>query len=143
MREADDLFFDVVSQIRMPAWAKGRIALVGDAAYATSFLSGQGTSVSLVGAYVLAGELSSHANHRDAFAAYEQKMRPFIEQNQALVSKGGSFMLPRTQGVIDARNERLRNPTTLSRPKNRAAHIALDLPDYQHTEPRSTQSQDT
>lgn len=143
MREADDLFFDVVSQIRMPAWAKGRIALVGDAAYATSFLSGQGTSVSLVGAYVLAGELSSHANHRDAFAAYEQKMRPFIEQNQALVSEGGIFMLPRTQGIIDARNERLRNPTTLSRPKNRAAHIALDLPDYQHTEPRSTQSQDT
>jgi 2-polyprenyl-6-methoxyphenol hydroxylase-like FAD-dependent oxidoreductase len=143
MREADDLFFDVVSQIHMPTWAKGRVALVGDAAYATSFLSGQGTSVSLVGAYVLAGELSSHTNHKDAFAAYEQKMRPFVEQNQALISEGGGFILPRTQEILDARNERLRNPTGLSRPKNRAAHTGLDLPDYRYTELRSIQPQNT
>jgi 2-polyprenyl-6-methoxyphenol hydroxylase-like FAD-dependent oxidoreductase len=130
MREADDLFFDVVSQIHMPTWSKGRVALVGDAAYATSFLSGQGSSVSLVGAYVLAGELSSHANHGDAFAAYEQKVRPFVEQNQALVTEGGSFVLPRTQEILDARNERLRNPTGMTRPKNRAAHTGMDLPDY-------------
>jgi len=41
MRAADDLFFDVISQIRMPAWSRGRVALVGDAAYAPSFLTGQ------------------------------------------------------------------------------------------------------
>ncbi|MEU3862188.1 hypothetical protein AB0F03_33375 [Streptomyces sp. NPDC028722] len=45
MREADDLFFDVVSQIHVPTWASGRVALADDAAHATSFLSGQGSSV--------------------------------------------------------------------------------------------------
>src|SRR6202020_2571609 len=50
MRKAEDLFFDAVSQIHMPAWSQGRIVLAGDAAHATSFLSGQGSSVALVGA---------------------------------------------------------------------------------------------
>ncbi|MFF5213379.1 FAD-dependent monooxygenase [Streptosporangium sp. NPDC000396] len=50
----------------MPAWSTGRVALVGDAAYATSFMSGQGSSVSLVGAYVLAGELATHGDHGPA-----------------------------------------------------------------------------
>ena len=64
MLAANDLYFDAVEQIRMPSWSKGRVALVGDAAYAPSFLTGQGTSLALVGAYVLAGELASHADHR-------------------------------------------------------------------------------
>jgi 2-polyprenyl-6-methoxyphenol hydroxylase and related FAD-dependent oxidoreductases len=54
MRTADDLFFDSVSQIRMTSWTKGRVALVGDAGYAPSFLSGQGSSLAVVGAYQLA-----------------------------------------------------------------------------------------
>ncbi len=54
MRKADDLFFDVLSQIYMPVWSKGHIVLAGDAAHATSFMSGQGSSMALVGAYVLA-----------------------------------------------------------------------------------------
>ena len=57
LETADDLYYDTVSQIRMPAWTSGRVALVGDAAYAPSFFSGQGTSLALAGAYVLAGEL--------------------------------------------------------------------------------------
>jgi 2-polyprenyl-6-methoxyphenol hydroxylase-like FAD-dependent oxidoreductase len=131
LRDADDLFFDTVSQIHMPTWSKGRIALVGDAAHATSFLSGQGSSVSLVGAYVLAGELASHTNHVDAFGSYEQKARPFVEQNQALVSGGGSSLLPRTQAMLDARNKRLReNPTGLTGPDRGAVYNGIDLPEY-------------
>jgi 2-polyprenyl-6-methoxyphenol hydroxylase-like FAD-dependent oxidoreductase len=132
LQEADDLFFDSVSQIHMSAWSKGRIALTGDAAHATSFLSGQGSSVSLVGAYVLAGELASHAHHADAFRLYEQKARPFIEKNQALVSGGGSALLPRTQEKLDARNERLRdNPVGLTGPDRGAVYSGMALPDYE------------
>lgn len=129
MSEADDLFFDVVSQIHMPTWSRGRVALVGDAAYATSFLSGQGSSVALVGAYVLAGELATYADHTEAFAAYEQRVRGFVEQNQALVDVGRSSLAPDTQELIDARNRALRS-TTVDRTDRQEAHSALVLPDY-------------
>jgi 2-polyprenyl-6-methoxyphenol hydroxylase-like FAD-dependent oxidoreductase len=129
MQDADDLFFDVVSQIHMPAWSRGRVALVGDAAYATSFLSGQGSSVALVGAYVLAGELATHASHADAFTAYEQRIRGFVEQNQALVDIGRSSLAPETQELIDARNAALRS-AAMTGDQGREAKSALVLPEY-------------
>ncbi|MFJ7276732.1 FAD-dependent monooxygenase [Kitasatospora sp. NPDC098663] len=133
MREADDLFFDVVSQIHMPTWSRGRVALAGDAAHATSFLSGQGSSVSLVGAYLLAGELASHADHTAAFAAYERKARPFVERNQALATSGGTDLIPGTQDLLDARNAALRAaPADLAGTGKRAAHNDVILPDYDH-----------
>ncbi|PPS91204.1 FAD-dependent monooxygenase [Streptomyces sp. MH60] len=137
MREADDLFFDIVSQIHMRTWSHGRVVLAGDAAHATSFLSGQGSSVALVGAYVLAGELATHADHADAFAAYERRIRPFAERNQALATGGGSAVAPATRQEIEARNALLRDPeaaarvlVTASAQEGRAAHSALELPDY-------------
>ncbi|MFF1815988.1 FAD-dependent monooxygenase [Kribbella sp. NPDC058245] len=130
MQEADDLFFDVVSQIHMPTWSKGRVALVGDAAYATSFMSGQGSSVALVGAYVLAGELATHADHAEAFAAFERRIRGFVEQNQALVEKGRSGLTPGTQELIDARNAALRSGA-MSNDELAEAKGALELPDYE------------
>ncbi|MEV5434202.1 FAD-dependent monooxygenase [Streptomyces sp. NPDC052701] len=140
MREADDLFFDIVSQIHMPSWSHGRVVLAGDAAHATSFLSGQGSSVSLVGAYVLAGELATHASHSDAFAAYERRMRFFAERNQALATGGGTVVTPTTQEQIDARNALVRDPRTAAEAmaatgaeEARAAHSGLVLPDYATT----------
>ncbi|MET7323123.1 FAD-dependent monooxygenase [Streptomyces sp. NPDC005549] len=137
MREADDLFFDIVSQIHMRTWSHGRVVLAGDAAHATSFISGQGSSVALVGAYVLAGELATHADHADAFAAYERRIRPFAERNQALATSGGSAVTPATRQEIEARNALLRDPeaaaramVTASAQEGRAAHSALELPDY-------------
>ncbi|MCA1218339.1 FAD-dependent monooxygenase [Streptomyces sp. 8L] len=132
MREADDLFFDVVSQIHMPAWSTGRVALAGDAAHATSFMSGQGSSVSLVGAYVLAGELATHDDHTAAFAAYEKTARDFAELNQALATGGGGTVSPRTPEQLAARNEALRTGAALaSESRGRAASSALVLPDYE------------
>ncbi|NDZ78765.1 FAD-dependent oxidoreductase [Streptomyces sp. SID10853] len=133
MRSADDLFFDVVSQIHMPAWSTGRTALAGDAAHATSFLSGQGSSVSLVGAYVLAGELATHADHTTAFAAYEKTVREFVELNQALALGGSATVTPRTREQLDARNAALRGGTALSsESQGRTASTALVLPEYGH-----------
>jgi len=137
MKRADDLYFDSVSQIRMPRWSQGRVALVGDAAFAPSFRSGQGTSLALVGAYVLAGELSVHQDPADAFAAYERTHRPYVEANQALAIKDDvDLLLPRTPEELDARNRML--AAFQSAPaggglddKAQAAHSALALADYQ------------
>src|SRR5262249_33890714 len=52
-----DLYFDRVSQIHMPSWSRGRIVLVGDAAFCLSLLAGQGSALAMTAAYVLAGEL--------------------------------------------------------------------------------------
>lgn len=136
MRSADDLFFDSVSQIHMPSWSKGRIVLAGDAAHATSFLSGQGSSMALVGAYVLAGELATKADYGVAFSEYERIARPFIEMNQALVTDGGTMMIPITPEALDERNAMLKaaseRPQGTGEPgeASRPVHSALKLPAY-------------
>ncbi len=87
MWAAPDFYFDMMSQVKMDSWSNGRVSLVGDAGYAASPLSGQGTSLALVGAYVLAAELkAAGGDHQAGFAAYESKLRYFVEQNQGLVS---------------------------------------------------------
>jgi 2-polyprenyl-6-methoxyphenol hydroxylase-like FAD-dependent oxidoreductase len=109
MRDADDFWFDGVSQIRMATWTSGRVAVVGDAAFAPSFMSGQGTSLALVGAYVLAGELAAAGgDHRVAFPAYERELRGFVERNQALALTGVEFLLPSTRPRIWLRNQLMR-----------------------------------
>ncbi|MFK4082569.1 FAD-dependent monooxygenase [Kribbella sp. NPDC020789] len=130
MRNSEDMFFDIVSQIHMPTWSRGRVVLAGDAAHATSFMSGQGSSVALVGAYVLAGELATHSDHTEAFKAYEQRVRGFVEQNQALVEAGQSGLAPTTQELLDARNAALRSES-VSRDDRTEVHNALTLPDYE------------
>jgi 2-polyprenyl-6-methoxyphenol hydroxylase-like FAD-dependent oxidoreductase len=135
-RKAEDLFFDSVSQIYMPVWSKGRVVLAGDAAHATSFMSGQGSSMALVGAYVLAGEIANKADHTSAFEDYEKLVRPFVEMNQALVDEGKRIMIPDTQEEIDTRNEMFRKMALeaggkiLQKDSSRQIHSSLTLPDY-------------
>ncbi|MEO3924317.1 hypothetical protein ABGB07_10715 [Micromonosporaceae bacterium B7E4] len=93
----------------------GRVALVGDAAYAPSFFSGQGTSIALVGAYVLAGELACRADHTEAFAAYERLTRPFVKVNQALADDGGRTLAPTTAAGLWLRNRMLRIAPLIAR----------------------------
>jgi 2-polyprenyl-6-methoxyphenol hydroxylase-like FAD-dependent oxidoreductase len=133
METADDLYFDHVEQIRMPAWTLGRVALVGDAAYAPSFLTGQGSSLALTGAYVLASELARHPDHRGAFAAYERKLRPFIALNQATVAEGMVGMIPATAEQLEQRSLGLKEvagTSALDGDTARPEHSALDLSEY-------------
>jgi 2-polyprenyl-6-methoxyphenol hydroxylase-like FAD-dependent oxidoreductase len=137
LRRADDLYFDTVSQIRMPRWSKGRVGLVGDSAFAPSFLSGQGTSLAIAGAYVLAGELASHEDAEAALATYERIARPFVEANQELaIREGAPSLLVRTQEKLDARNRWLAWLAKGHAPKAqndyvREVHNSLRLPDYE------------
>lgn len=87
-RKAPDFYCDAMAQIRMDQWSRGRVALLGDAAWCPSPLSGQGTSLALVGAYTLADCLArAGGDHRIAYAHYEQRLRPFVALNQALATE--------------------------------------------------------
>ena len=92
MDKSPNFFFDSAAQINMPSWSKGRVALLGDAAYAPSPVSGQGTSIAIVGAYVLAQELAKSDDIELAFKNYEEKMRPFVKRNQGLVDLSVALM---------------------------------------------------
>lgn len=127
LRDADDVFFDAVGQIRMPRWSSGRAALLGDAAHAPSFLTGQGTSLALVGAYMLAGSLADR-DHAAGFAAYERGTRDFVTLNQNLVGQGGATLFPTTARALEQRNDRLRGLSAMPAPEPRPAHSALTLP---------------
>lgn len=72
------LYFSAVGQVLAPTWSRGRIALLGDAAFCPATFGGGGTSSALIGAYVLAGELSTTRDHRTALIRYEQFMRRHI-----------------------------------------------------------------
>jgi 2-polyprenyl-6-methoxyphenol hydroxylase-like FAD-dependent oxidoreductase len=102
LRDADDLYFQQIAQVYADRWHAGRIALVGDAGYCPSPLTGMGTSLALYGAYVLAGELG-HAL-RDggdgdvpgALARHERVLRPYVEEVQKLVPGTPWIAHPRT-----------------------------------------------
>jgi 2-polyprenyl-6-methoxyphenol hydroxylase-like FAD-dependent oxidoreductase len=96
-RQAADLAFDSLGQVRLPHWSKGRVALVGDAGYCPTPLTGLGTSLALVGAYVLAGELAAAGgDHRVAFPRYEQVVRPYVTKAQQLPPGGVKSFAPDT-----------------------------------------------
>ncbi|ANZ42531.1 FAD-dependent oxidoreductase [Lentzea guizhouensis] len=85
MWEAPDFHFDAMAQIRMPSWSRDDVVLLGDAGYCGSPLSGQGTSMALVGAYVLAAELAAGVD--GAFGRYEDALRPYVTANQEMALK--------------------------------------------------------
>jgi len=101
----NDLYFDPVSQIHMDRWTQGRVALVGDAAYAPSLLAGQGSALAIIGAYVLAGELARAERLEDAFARYEALFQPFLRHKQKAALGFASSFAPKTRFGIIVRNQ--------------------------------------
>jgi 2-polyprenyl-6-methoxyphenol hydroxylase-like FAD-dependent oxidoreductase len=105
----NDLYFDRVSQIRMPKWSQGRIALVGDAAHCVSLVAGQGSALAMTGAYVLAGELARAAGrHAEGFANYENRLRAFIQAKQRGAERFAGVFAPKTRWGLFVRNHVIR-----------------------------------
>lgn len=135
MWDAPDFYFDVIGQVHMDRWSTGRVALLGDAGYCASPLSGLGTSMSLVGAYLLAGELAgAGGDHVAAFAAYERLMRPYVKQCQQLPPGGVRGMLPDSQWAISLRDLSTRimtrRPFAALMAKQAAKADTITLPAY-------------
>jgi 2-polyprenyl-6-methoxyphenol hydroxylase-like FAD-dependent oxidoreductase len=112
--DADDAFyFDKINQIRMPAWSKGRVALVGDAGYCVSPVAGMGGSMAIIGAARLADALQRHvADYETAFQEYHDRLRPFVDAVQEkAVSSGMALMFPSDESEIAERNCKLSEGT--------------------------------
>lgn len=109
MDAAEDIYFDRVSQIRMPSWHKGRVVLVGDAGMAVSLLAGEGAGLGMTEAYVLASELRRcSGDYREAFSAYEKRLRPFIAAKQSAAENFASTFVPESRFGIWVRNQATR-----------------------------------
>jgi 2-polyprenyl-6-methoxyphenol hydroxylase-like FAD-dependent oxidoreductase len=103
-----DFYFDKLCQIRMPSWTKGRIALVGDAAYCASPAAGLGGSLAIIGAAALADAFRKYPGDvYAAFREYNDSLRPFVEKVQAEAIKFGlETFAPRSEEAIRERNAR-------------------------------------
>jgi 2-polyprenyl-6-methoxyphenol hydroxylase-like FAD-dependent oxidoreductase len=112
---AYDFYFDEMSQVRLPRWSTGRVALIGDAAFGPSPMSGQGTSLALIGAFLLAHHLAAEPDPATAFGLWEKGFRPNVELNQALAAGGMSTLLPASRLGIFARNQSMRLLPLLAR----------------------------
>lgn len=107
MWASDDFYSDRASKVQMEHWSNGRAVLLGDAAFAGSV--GMGTSMALVGAYVLAGELAgAGGDYGTAFARYEQEMRAYVDLNQRPIPGGTRAFLPQTRFEVWIRNQFMR-----------------------------------
>jgi 2-polyprenyl-6-methoxyphenol hydroxylase-like FAD-dependent oxidoreductase len=135
MCAAGDFSFDVVGQVRLDRWSAGRVVLLGDAGYCPTPLTGLGTSLALVGAYVLAGELGrAGGDHRTAFRRYEEILRPYVAQGQQLPPGGINGFAPRSALSIRARALSMRAMTRWPMRPLLAGQFAkadaIDLPSY-------------
>jgi 2-polyprenyl-6-methoxyphenol hydroxylase-like FAD-dependent oxidoreductase len=108
MPHAESIYIDRVSQMRMPSWTRGRVALLGDAASCPSLLSGQGSALAMVEAYVLASELSRASSHVEAFAAYEQRLMPFLRTKQKAAERLALSFAPKNRFQLFVRNTVMR-----------------------------------
>ncbi|MEV6774010.1 FAD-dependent monooxygenase [Nocardia sp. NPDC051030] len=113
MDQAPDFFFDSISQARIDQWSRGRVVLIGDAGYCGSPLSGNGTAMAMVGAYVLAGELArSRDDYSTAYARYQEVLRPYVTECQKLPPGGVNGFLPAGRAAIAIRNLSVRAMTS-------------------------------
>jgi 2-polyprenyl-6-methoxyphenol hydroxylase-like FAD-dependent oxidoreductase len=136
---ADELYFDRVSQIRMPRWSRGRVALVGDAAFCVSLLAGQGSALAMISAYVLAGELArARDGYQEAIDRYETLLRDFIASKQRAAERFASAFAPRTKLGLAFRNLMIRAsaiPGLARMAVGRDITDKLQLPDYGWAQP--------
>ena len=109
MDKADDFYMQEIAQVKMPTWSQGRVALVRDAAYCPSPISGMGSSLAIIGSYILAGEIAAAGmNCELAFKRYEEKMRPYVTEAQNLPPGSPGIVHPQSEWGIKVLNSTLR-----------------------------------
>jgi 2-polyprenyl-6-methoxyphenol hydroxylase-like FAD-dependent oxidoreductase len=119
-----DVYMDYLTQIRMPSWSAGRVFLTGDAAWCVTPLGGGGTSLAMVGGYVLAAYLRQ--DPAKAGQRYEQWMRPLIDDAQKLPPGTPGLFYPRSAPGVGALRlaARIGSTRALRRLTSRIGHVA-------------------
>jgi 2-polyprenyl-6-methoxyphenol hydroxylase-like FAD-dependent oxidoreductase len=140
MDSAPDFYFHVIEQIKMSKWSNNRVVCLGDTAYAPTPLTGMGTSLAIMGAYMLAGELSKleeGVHPSRAFDAYEDKFRPYVEKSQEIPPFIPTIMHPGTvwkrwllQSVISGISRVVRIPWVKSKLGDPSNDEDFPLPHY-------------
>ena len=129
-----ELYFDRVSLIRMERWSRGRVALVGDAAFCVSLVAGQGSALAMISAYVLAGELAdADGRHEQAFDKYEAFLRAYIDTKQRGAERFAAVFAPKTHWGLWFRNHVIKTfaiPGLARFAVGRDIIDTLQLPDY-------------
>lgn len=97
LENTQDFYYDVLRQVKMDRWSKGRVVVTGDAAWCATPLGGIGTTLAVVGAYVLAGEVATKGIHSEAFAAYDRILRPYVEKGQGVPKVAPKMAQPHTR----------------------------------------------
>ncbi len=132
--KVDDIYFDSISQIRMDAWAKGNVALIGDAAACPSLIAGEGAGFALAEAYVLAGELHRHGDDTArAISRYQSRLQAVVARKQKHAESLAASFVPRTALGVCARDYATRLMRLPVFPKllmGRYFHDEMALPEY-------------
>lgn len=133
MSSAKNFYFDSASQIRMPSWSTGRVALVGDAGAAPSFLAGQGSALAMIEAYTLAAELARTDDYTEAFARYEERLAPLVRSKQDAAVGLGLAFAPKNRFQLFVRNTVLKMmglPKVPELVMGRSFHDRVELPAF-------------
>jgi 2-polyprenyl-6-methoxyphenol hydroxylase-like FAD-dependent oxidoreductase len=101
---ATEVYFESVAQVEVPCWSRDRIVLVGDACQSVSPLAGQGASMAVAAALILADELTGTADLTEALRNYEQRMKPAIERQQRAGRRMASWLVPPDAARLTIRN---------------------------------------
>ncbi len=142
-------YFDSITQLRMDTWSRGRVTLVGDAGYCPGPAVGGSTSLAVVGAYVLAGELAAAGgDHERAFPAYEREMAQLVADSRRFALGAAKFLVPRTRFGVWALRSAARLISTLPAGLSRAVaklnekgmrlHDSMTVRDYAEPVPGTT-----
>jgi len=133
MPDARSFYFDRVSQIRMPTWSRGRVALLGDAAACASLLAGQGSALAMIEGYVLAQALNDPSNdHTAALIEYERTLSSFVRSKQDAAARMGVAFAPRNRFELALRNGAIRSmrvPLLADIAIGLSLHDEVDLPE--------------
>jgi len=139
IQDSEDFYFERVSQVKASKWSNGRVCLTGDAAYCATPIAGKGVDLSMSGAYILAGELSQTDDHEQAFLAYENRMRAYVESSQKLPPGIPGIVYPTSKvglailnGIVSLFSSKpAKNLIGLFSSKDKKDKKEIELPDYE------------
>ncbi len=104
LSDTQDYVFDSVNMVKMTTWSKGRVVLLGDAAWCLTLYSGMGASAGMIGAVALGDALANHGDNIDeAFNEYDTRMRPFVKQHQRFIRLRSQLFVPSSNLFIHLR----------------------------------------